>query len=605
MPFVYFADGDYEYSNHVQNYTSGGTNVGVRIRSDRRETITSPSAIPSSVTYNGVTYTVKELTGYFPTDGRDYGSWDDTAPYSIWGCFEKCLELTTVPTFPASIDYTSVQRLFYDCAKLESAPSLPEGAVDLTSAYAGSGLIYGPSIPSSARFLTAAFSGCKSLKSIGSMPTVFSSTWNSITGMFSGCTSLIEAPPIPTNTNDMISVFSGCTSLTSAPEIPASISRMGDCFYNCPSLEGNIIVNNEVVYNPYYSDQGNPFGGSTKKNIFIINGAGTTAVETAWKKITALSSNVHYEADDNPRPALSNFSIARVAASGTTASAEKGTWAYITATMTIYSTLLPVGWTNELKSRVLTEDGTILTPTWFPSTLEEYPVDIWCWVNTEDTFGHYFTLQIYDAVKNENDIEKRSLQSPLLSFSFPKSYALVDYYHDSTTGTEGFAIGKFAESADLFDVGMETIIRDKAHLAGIITQIDEPYIGLDAWYGYSDEAAATAIKVVDTFSQDWKKTNGAYLVAIFEYATSVDTSLNVDGTGATAAYYNGSRLGANNGAWAAGDVVIFEYSSARYNRIDYSDSLPVDVRLTYHILSLGWGGDVFGPILVPVSPQTA
>lgn len=597
MTYLYFADGNYEFSTYLQN--SGGNNVAIRVKTDIRETVTSLDTMPSTVTYNGVTYTVKALTGYFPKGEIDYGVWDDTMSFSYWGCFQGCTELVSLPTFPSTIDYTSVQRLFYKCTKLTSVPDLPEGAVDLTETYELSGLVYGPNIPNSARFLSRTFAQCRSLKRIGSMPTAFSSSWNSITSMFSGCTSLIEAPSIPSNADAMVAVFQNCSSLAAAPEIPASVTIMGNCFENCSSLEGNIIVNNEITYNPYYSTQGNPFSGSTKKDIFIINGAGTAAVETAWKKITALSSNIHYEADDNPRPLLSNFSIVRVAASGTTAPAEKGTWAYITATMAIYSTLLPVGWTNELKSRVLKEDGTIITPTWFPGTIEEYPVDIWCWVNTGDTFGHLFTLQIYDAVKDENDVEIRSMQSALMSFSFPKSYALVDYYHDPTTGTEGFAIGKFAESADLFDVGMETIIRDKAHLAGIITQIDEPYIGLDAWYGYSDEAAATAIKVVDTFSQDWEKTNGAYLVAIFEYATSVDTSLNVDGTGATAAYYNGSRLGASNGAWAAGDVVIFEYSSARYNRVDYSDDLPVDVRLTYHILSLGWGEDVFGPILVP------
>lgn len=419
-----------------------------------------------------------------------------------------------------------------------------------------------------------------------------------LSSCFANCTSLVTAPTIPNTVTTMNLCFTNCKALESAPDIPSSVTDMRGCFKGCTSLSGNISVNNVIDL----TDLSGAFE-STVNQIFIVNGG--SASESAWKSAASSYSNVHYQADDNPRPVIADFTVTRVAAAGSTEPAEKGTWAYITATLTVYETLIPAGWTNELKTRTLQEDDTTITPTWFPSTISSYPVAVECWVNTGDTSSRYFTLQIADSVKNENNEEVQSTQSYRASFSLPKSYALVDYYHDPTTGTEGFAIGKFAESADLFDVDMETIIRDKAHFAGIVTQIDEPYIGLDAWYGYSDEAADTAIKVVDTFSQDWEKTNGAYLVAIFEHATSVDTSLNVDGTGATAAYYNGSRLGASNGAWAAGDVVIFEYSSARYNRIDYSDSLPVDVRLTYHILSLGWGGDVFGPILVPVSPQTA
>lgn len=122
---------------------------------------------------------------------------------------------------------------------------------------------------------------------------------------------------------------------------------------------------------------------------------------------------------------------------------------------------------------------------------------------------------------------------------------------------------------------------------GVVDMVD-PKLNIDCWVGTSSTAAGTTTKVVTTKTGDWTKTADRYLVVRFTNATTTSTSLNVDSTGSTSAYYNGSRINSSNGAWAAGDVVIFQYSSSRYNRIMYSEDLPVDVKLAYNTMVLGW-----------------
>ena len=61
-------------------------------------------------------------------------------------------------------------------------------------------------------------------------------------GMFAGCTSLINAPALPATTlasNCYSNMFYGCTSLVNAPELPATTLAYycyGSMFYGCTSL---------------------------------------------------------------------------------------------------------------------------------------------------------------------------------------------------------------------------------------------------------------------------------------------------------------------------------------------------------------------------------
>ena len=85
------------------------------------------------------------------------------------------------------------------------------------------------------------FSGCTSLTQAPSLPalTLANDCYNS---MFSGCTSLTQAPSLPalTMANYCYSyMFSGCTSLTQAPSLPA-LTLANSCYFNmfsgCTSL---------------------------------------------------------------------------------------------------------------------------------------------------------------------------------------------------------------------------------------------------------------------------------------------------------------------------------------------------------------------------------
>ena len=85
------------------------------------------------------------------------------------------------------------------------------------------------------------FSGCSSLIQAPELPATTLAA-NCYEHMFSGCSSLIQAPELPATTladNCYEYMFSGCSSLIQAPELPAT-TLATNCyafmFYECPSL---------------------------------------------------------------------------------------------------------------------------------------------------------------------------------------------------------------------------------------------------------------------------------------------------------------------------------------------------------------------------------
>lgn len=116
---------------------------------------------------------------------------------------------------------------------------------------------------------------------------------------------------------------------------------------------------------------------------------------------------------------------------------------------------------------------------------------------------------------------------------------------------------------------------------------DDPELRIATHAGTSPTDAGTTAKVVTTKTGDFALTADAYVVVRFTNATTTSASLNVDGTGSKTAYYNNTRIGSSN-SWAAGETCIFQYNGTRFNRIDYADTLPVDVRLAYQTMALGW-----------------
>ena len=257
--------------------------------------------------------------------------------------------------------------------------------------------------------------------------------------------------------------FNGCTNLENAPEIPQYITGAMDyCFCDCTALHGNIVVNNNP--STYYEIFKN-----TENDIFIVDGG--TANEDKWRTIASNYFNVHYEAEDNPIPTISDFKVTRVSNNGSIEFDPTGLYAYVQAKLMVYDNLIPVGWTNELKGITLKDDGKVRSVVWQPK-IADYPADVYCWVYLGDTSTHNLSLQIADSIKDDDGIERNSRSSDILTQTLPKSYVLIDYYHDETTNTEGMAIGKYAEVADLLDVDMPALFRQNLSAENILLELD-------------------------------------------------------------------------------------------------------------------------------------
>lgn len=76
------------------------------------------------------------------------------------------------------------------------------------------------------------FLGCTSLTQAPVIP----STVTNMQGCFLDCTSLTQAPVIPSGVTNMSWCFGDCTSLTQAPVIPSTVTDMGGCFYGCEKI---------------------------------------------------------------------------------------------------------------------------------------------------------------------------------------------------------------------------------------------------------------------------------------------------------------------------------------------------------------------------------
>ena len=89
------------------------------------------------------------------------------------------------------------------------------------------------------------FEGCTSLTDAPAIP----SSVTSIDGTFGGCTSLTDVSDlvIPNSVTSMYGTFMGCTNLTKAPEIPNSVTDMAYTFCECAALEEAPILPNNVI----------------------------------------------------------------------------------------------------------------------------------------------------------------------------------------------------------------------------------------------------------------------------------------------------------------------------------------------------------------------
>ncbi|MCR5360812.1 MAG: leucine-rich repeat domain-containing protein [Bacteroidales bacterium] len=203
--------------------------------------------IPSSVTYNGTTYSVTSIGDW--TFGSCTGLTSIEIPNSVNSigdrAFYYCKGLTSVE-IPSSV--TSIgEYAFWGCTGLtrveitsvESICRISFGNTFANPLYYAHHLYIGDKeiteivIPSSVTGIgECAFSGCTGLTSI-EIPSSVTSIGDYA---FSGCTGLtsIEIPSSVTSIGS--AAFSGCTGLTSI-EIPSSVTSIGsNAFQNCTGL---------------------------------------------------------------------------------------------------------------------------------------------------------------------------------------------------------------------------------------------------------------------------------------------------------------------------------------------------------------------------------
>ena len=155
-----------------------------------------------------------------------------------------------------------------------------EGLTDMSWCFSGcTSLTQAPAIPTGVTNMSYCFYGCTSLTQAPEIPT-------GVTDMsycFYGCTSLTQAPVIPSGVTNMESCFRGCTSLTQAPVIPSGVTNMSVCFSGCTSLTQAPAIPTGVT------DMSYCFYGCTSLTQAPVIPSGVTNMESCFRDCTSLT----------------------------------------------------------------------------------------------------------------------------------------------------------------------------------------------------------------------------------------------------------------------------------------------------------------------------
>ena len=121
---------------------------------------------------------------------------------------------------------------------------LPTGNTSLEKMfYECSSLVYAPSLPNDVDDITRTFSGCTNLKSSPVIPS------NVIVMYFTfeACSALETAPVIPESVTDIRGLFYDCTSLINPPTLPSRVTDLYALFYHCTLLTAAPTISNGVT----------------------------------------------------------------------------------------------------------------------------------------------------------------------------------------------------------------------------------------------------------------------------------------------------------------------------------------------------------------------
>lgn len=119
-------------------------------------------------------------------------------------------DFTKVPSETTMMEYT-----FHGCTSLDVIPTLPNGVVNLTGAFAYCPITVSPVIPENVVNMYATFYACERLA---------------------------IAPVIPNKVKNMESTFDNCTGMVTAPVIPFSVNNLRGTFHKCYSLTGELVI---------------------------------------------------------------------------------------------------------------------------------------------------------------------------------------------------------------------------------------------------------------------------------------------------------------------------------------------------------------------------
>ena len=234
---------DFQVDGIYYNINSGTTTVKVTYKNTNYNSYSGSVVIPSTVTYNGTTYSVTRI-GFKAFNGcTDFTL--VTIPNSVTSieesAFSGCIGLTSI-TIPNSV--TSIGNYtFKNCTSLTSI-TIPNSVTSIGErTFSGCTSLTSITIPNSVTSIGyQAFFNCTSLTSI-TIP-------NRVTSIgeraFWKCTSLTSVTIGNSVTSIKHGAFSDCAGLTSIT-IPNSVTSIGShAFYKCTGLT-SVTIGNSVT----------------------------------------------------------------------------------------------------------------------------------------------------------------------------------------------------------------------------------------------------------------------------------------------------------------------------------------------------------------------
>ena len=313
--------------------STGTVQIGNGTASAIPNTTAGTIIIPSSVSNEGITYTVTKIGNYAFYRCDDLtGTLDIPATVTSIGsnAFYYCSGFTGTLNIPSSVTsignysfayctsfsalrFNSADTLtsigegaFYDCSGLAGELDIPDSVTSIGfNAFNGCSGFTGPLIiPNSVTSIgDNAFVNCSGLTgpltisdavtSIGYMTFYGCSGFtggldipNSVTSIgdfaFSGCTGFTGALTIPDSVTSIGDrTFENCTGFTGALTIPASVTSIGDyAFFNCRGFTGALTISNSVT----------SIGSSA-----FLNCSGFTGALTIPNSVTSIGAYAFYE----------------------------------------------------------------------------------------------------------------------------------------------------------------------------------------------------------------------------------------------------------------------------------------------------------------------